>query len=63
MFQIVSIIGTIACLALLVGYTANSDKVVEVVVEQHHELAEVDNGDLSEAVGIGKYFFSLAWER
>ena len=54
-----SIIGTIACLALLVGYTANSDKVVEVVVEQHPELVpqEVDNGDLSEAVGIGKYFF------
>ena len=62
---IVSIVGTIACLALLVGYTANSDKVVEVVVEQHPELVpqEVDNGDLSEAVGIGKYFFSLAWER
>ena len=59
LFQIVSIIGTIACLALLVGYTANSDKVVEVVVEQHPELVpqEVDNGDLSEAVGIGKYFF------
>merc|ERR1712013_700433 len=54
---IVSIIGTIACLALLVGYTANSDKVVEVVVEQHPELVpqEVDNGDLSEAVGIVVY--------
>merc|ERR1712212_1033 len=51
---ILCIIGTIACLAVLVGYSVASDEVFDAVVEQHPEVGDLD-GDVSEAIGIVVY--------